>query len=440
MEDHRNVGERTGLRVVRIGTNMLTLTGSAAALGIVSGAPQAGTVGVCLLMAALALVADWIQHKIRSFRVYTILCFTLVVLTVALGRLVMPLVWIPVGVLGLIEVWSMYESRISERPAFVPHPMGLTVPILIWMVGTFGEIAALRALAFVMETGLVLLFLAWHNQKSLERTYVAASERTRVPYGKIRRLNTGLLILYLAAALVLCLVLTAVCSDSEAVFLIPYAALMLVGVIVGALIWLITLAANFLSGGQMGTAGAAPRPFDLERAEALFPWMHTFWIIVDTIFIVAGSLLILYMLYWSIYNLYYSFLAVDPETGDTRKRQNTKETRRSKRPAASRFPILAGLGPAAGIRRAYISLIRMYPSGTELPDTYTPSQIEYAVAGDAALEEEWKEVHALYEKARFAPALTDRHDLLRMRELVRRRREGELRRQEMEKRKISEIQ
>jgi hypothetical protein len=440
MEEKRNVGERTGLRVVRILTNILTLTGSAAALGIATGASKAGIVGVCLYMAVLALTADWMQHKIRSFRVYTILCFTLVVLIAALGRLVMPLVWIPVGVLGLIEVWSMYESRISERPAFVPHPMGLTVPILIWMVGTFGEIAALRALAFVMETGLVLLFLAWHNQKSLERTYVAASERTRVPYGKIQRLNTGLLILYLAAALVLCLVLTAVCSDSEAVFLIPYAALMLVGVIVGALIWLITLAANFLSGGQMGTAGVAPRPFDLEGAEALFPWMHTFWIIVDTIFIVAGSLLILYMLYWSIYNLYYSFLAVDPETGDTRKRQNTKETRRSKRPAASRFPILAGLGPAAGIRRAYISLIRMYPSGTELPDTYTPSQIEYAVAGDAALEEEWKEIHALYEKARFAPALTDRHDLLRMRELVRRRREGELRRQEMEKRKISEIQ
>ena len=126
MEDHRNVGERTGLRVVRIGTNMLTLTGSAAALGIATGASKAGIVGVCLYMAVLALTADWMQHKIRSFRVYTILCFTLVVLTAALGRLVMPLVWIPVGVLGLIEVWSMYESRISERPAFVPHPMGLT--------------------------------------------------------------------------------------------------------------------------------------------------------------------------------------------------------------------------------------------------------------------------------------------------------------------------
>lgn len=436
MEDHRNVGERTGLRVVRIGTNMLTLTGSAAALGIATGASKAGIVGVCLYMAVLALTADWMQHKIRSFRVYTILCFTLVVLTAALGRLVMPLVWIPVGVLGLIEVWSMYESRISERPAFVPHPMGLTVPILIWMVGTFGEIAALRALAFVMETGLVLLFLAWHNQKSLERTYVAASERTRVPYGKIRRLNTGLLILYLAAALVLCLVLTAVCSEQEVVFLIPYALLTAVGFVIGLFLWLIALLVGWMTGNTAGTAAAPPQPFNMESAEALFPWLHTFWIVLETVFVIVGTAMVLYLIYWSIYNLYYSFLAVDPETGDTRKRQNTKETRRSKRPAASRFPILAGLGPAAGIRRAYISLIRLHPGAKELSEAYTPTQIEYAVAGEASREEEWREIHQLYEKARFAPELVKRQDLARMRELVRRRSEEERRRQEMEKRKL----
>ena len=76
----------------------------------------------------------------------------------------------------------------------------------------------------------------------------------------------------------------------------------------------------------------------------------------------------------------------------------------------------------------------MHPGGTELPGSYTPSQIEYAVAGDEALEEEWKEIHELYEKARFAPRQTDRGDLKRMRELVRRRSEEARRRQEMKKR------
>ena len=38
MADSRNTKERMGLRVIRILTNMLMLTGSAAALGILTGA------------------------------------------------------------------------------------------------------------------------------------------------------------------------------------------------------------------------------------------------------------------------------------------------------------------------------------------------------------------------------------------------------------------
>ena len=59
MEEKRNVGERTGLRVVRILTNILTLTGSAAALGIATGASKAGIVGVCLYMAIRSCALRW---------------------------------------------------------------------------------------------------------------------------------------------------------------------------------------------------------------------------------------------------------------------------------------------------------------------------------------------------------------------------------------------
>ena len=40
------------------------------------------------------------------------------------------------------------------------------------------------------------------------------------------------------------------------------------------------------------------------------------------------------------------------------------------------------------------------------------------MAGEASREEEWREIHQLYEKARFAPELVKRQDLARMRELV----------------------
>ena len=166
----------------------------------------------------------------------------------------------------------------------------------------------------------------------------------------------------------------------------------------------------------------------------MFPWLHYFWLAMNGVMIAAGLLLAVYLAYLGLYSFYYGFLAADPETGDTRKRTNAKERKRRTRAGTDTLPLLAGIGPAAGIRRAYISLIRMHPGGTELPGSYTPSQIEYAVAGDEALEEEWKEIHELYEKARFAPRQTDRGDLRRMRELVRRRSEEARRRQEMKKR------
>lgn len=439
MRNDRTAGERTGLRVIRIITNIVMLAGLAAALGMLAGASRFAILAICLFMSAVAVAADQIRHRVRSFCVFTILCLGLVALTALVSSLTVPKFLIPLVAISLAEVWCLYEGRIEQRPVFIPSPYYLVLPILIWLLGTFSDVKQLLALAFCMETALVLLFLAWHNQKSLDRTYYAASERARVPYGKIRRLNASLLFLYLAAALVLCVCLTAVCSDEGTVFWLIDGVVMLAGLIVGAVLWLFITLFGWMSGGGGGTAGPI-NPFNIEAAEEAYPWLQTFWTVVEWILIAAGAALILYMIYWSLYNLYYSFLSVDPETGDTRKRYHTREKRRKIRTGEGRLPerlpILAGLGSAAGIRRAYISLVRMYPNGTKVPAFYTPSQIELAVAGDEALEEEWQEIHRLYEKARFAPELTDRGDLQRMRELVRRRSEAELRRQEMVKRKL----
>lgn len=439
MENNQTTRERTGLRAVRVMTNMLMLTGSAAALGLLVGASPPALAAICLYMAAAALAADQIQHRVRSFRIYIGICIGIAALTALLSSYVIPSIRIPLTVISLAEIWCLYEGRITQRPAFAPKPYYLLLPIFIWMLGTFSDAKTLRPLSFAMETALVLLFLAWHNQKSLERTYYAASGRARVPYGKIRRLNASLLFVYLAAALLLCAGLTAVCSDDGGVFWVLEAFLTLVAIIAGALVWLFIMLLNWLTGGNMG-AMAPINPLDPEAAEELFPWLHTLWIIIDGVIIVAGAAVVIYLIYWNLYNLYYGFLAADPETGDTGKRFNARERKRRIRAGSGRpqdrFPILAGLGPAAGIRREYISLVRMHPEGARIPGTYTPSQIELAVAGEEAREEEWQEIHQLYEKARFAPQLADRNDLRRMRELVRRRSEAERRRQEMVRRRL----
>ena len=435
MEETRVIRESMGLRVICVLTNILMLTGAVAALGIFTGASVMSIVSVCLFMAAVALEADRIQHRVRSFRVYTGACLVIVILTVAVGSFAMPQAWIPLTALGFAEIWALYEGRVSHRAAFVPQPYGLLMPALIWLVGTFGEMPALCTLAFGIEIALVLLFLAWHNQVSMARTYMTASERTRVPYRKIRHLNTGLLAVYLAAALILCAGLTAVCSGDEYVFMILEAVMVLLAWIIGFVVSLIVMLVSWLTGGGAG-APLAFRPFNLRAAEELFPWLRYFFLVIEGALILAGLILVLYMIYLGLYNFYYSFLAADPETGDTRKRVNTKESRRRLLKEKEKPPFLAGIGPAAGIRRAYISLIRMHPGGTEIPESYTPSQIEYALVGDEAMDEEWREIHELYEKARFAPRQVNRSDLKRMRELVRRRGEEASRRKEMKKRRL----
>ena len=89
MSDPRIIRERMGLRVIRILTNMLMLTGSAAALGIFTGASEVPLSSVCLFMAAVAVAADRIQHRIRTFPAYTAACACIAILTAVLGRALM---------------------------------------------------------------------------------------------------------------------------------------------------------------------------------------------------------------------------------------------------------------------------------------------------------------------------------------------------------------
>lgn len=60
MENNQTTRERIGLRAVRVMTNMLMLTGSAAALGLFVGASPPALAAICLYMAVVALAVDQI--------------------------------------------------------------------------------------------------------------------------------------------------------------------------------------------------------------------------------------------------------------------------------------------------------------------------------------------------------------------------------------------
>ena len=248
-------------------------------------------------------------------------------------------------------------------------PGYLLFPAFVYIGGIITELSALKALAVGAEIVLALLYLAWLNQKSLEHTYVAASERTRVPYRKIGLLNGGLLAAYLVLAGLICLVLTAIYSGDDLLMQLPLLALRLAGLVIYALLWIFSHI--FPSGGDGAASADGGGPLQMPAGQELFPWMHTLWFILERVFGVVFLMLLAYAFYRSLYDFYYDFRAADPETGDTRKRTETREKiRRTRRERLSPLDF----SPRARIRREYRRYILSLP-GKEKIEAFSKSGV-----------------------------------------------------------------
>lgn len=414
--DNRIVRERTGLRTVRVLTDLLVLELFSAAACILAEVPRRGILFCALLMAGLALGSDQIQHRIRRLFPYTAACLALSLSVTALSGLVDPLVWKIFGVICLIQVSSLYSGRVRGTYVFAPMPGYLLFPAFVYVGGIVAEIRALKVLAVGAEIVLALLYLAWLNLKSLEHTYVAASERTRVPYRKIGRLNGGLLAIYLVLTGLICLILTAIWSGDDLLMALPLLAVRLAGLVIYALLWIFSHIFPSIGDGAASADGGGP--LQMPAGQELFPWMHTLWYILERVFGIVFLLILAYAFYRSLYDFYYDFRAADPETGDTRKRTETREkVQRRRRERLSPLDF----SPGARIRREYRKYILSRPGRNRIEASHTPAQLEEAAGGPGkGPDDDRKLIHDLYEKARYGGGKVTGEDLEEMRAAVRR--------------------
>lgn len=414
--DNRIVRERTGLRAVRVLTNLLILDLFSAAACILAGVPRRGMLICALLMAALALGSDQIQHRIRRLFPYTAACLALSLSVTALSGLVDPLVWKIFGAICLVQVSSLYSGRVRGTYVFAPVPGYLLFPAFVYVGGIVAKIRALKALAVGAEIFLALLYLAWLNLKSLEHTYVAASERTRVPYRKIGRLNGGLLAIYLILAGLICLVLTAIWSGDDLLMELPLLALRLAGLLIYAILWIFSHIFPSIGDGAASQAGDGA--MQMPAGQELFPWIHTLWYVLERVFGVVFLLILAYAFYRSLYDFYYDFRAADPETGDTRKRTETREkVRRRRRERLSPLDF----SPRARIRREYRKYILSQPGRDKIEPFHTPAQLEEAAGGPGkGPGDDRMLIHDLYEKARYGAGKVTGEELEKMKSAIRR--------------------
>lgn len=414
--DNKIVRERMGLRIIRVLTNLLVLELFSGGVCILTEVSRRGMVICALLMAALALGSDQIQHRIRRLGPYTAFCLLLSFSVTVISGLTDPFLWKIFGVICLVQVSCLYSARVRGNYVFAPMPGYLLFPAFVYIGGVITEIDSLKALAVGAEILLALLYLAWLNLKSLEHTYVAASERTRVPYRKIGLLNGGLLAVYLILAGLVCLLLTAVYSGDDLLMELPLLAFRLAGLVIYAILWLFYHL--FPSGGDGAAAADGGGPLLMPEGQELFPWIHTLWYILERVFGVVFLIILAYAFYRSLYDFYYDFKAADPETGDTRKRTETREkVRRRRREKLSPLDF----SPRARVRREYRKYILSQPGRARIEPSHTPAQLEEAAGGPGRTAgENRKVIHDLYEKARYGEDRVTKEDLEEIRAAIRR--------------------
>ena len=207
-DDNRIRPESRYLHGIRMATNCL-LTGQISAFaGMLTKSSPLQILSACAVLAAFSLAADRIQHRIRAFGRYSVFMLT------SAGAACLCLLFInrklfPVHAsLLVLFTLSFYMGRIRQRRVFYPEIHMLVYPAVIYIAGRIAKSAALQLLGISCEILLVLLFLQFRNQKSLDYTLMIAENYARVPFGRITRMNNTILAVYLLFSMGLAVLLS----------------------------------------------------------------------------------------------------------------------------------------------------------------------------------------------------------------------------------------
>ena len=320
------------------------------------------------------------------------------------------------GVLAVLAAWASMAGRAAGKRYFYPEAGWLVYPFVIYAFGTGFKNETVMTLAFAAEVVIVVLFIFYKNAVSLEHTFLAAKEHVRVPYMKIRKLNTAMLSLFLVLTAITVAVLGTLFDGQKIVDAVGrllftfYAAVMLL------ILKLLSLLP--LSGG--GTAAAAEEAAGAQEpleAAANNPLLELIWLWLERIVLVITAAAILFIIYYLLKEFVFDLKASDAEGRDVRKRIDRAETKkkipREKESGLSVFDF----SPAARIRRLYLGYMKLQPGAKNIRSSETPEeQMETAGCVSDAREE----IRALYEEARYAPERADAGRLAAMREAIER--------------------
>ena len=387
-ESKRFKAETTGLFVVRIISNCILVASFDAAFGMMFDlSPLLICISACEMLVYLAL-AMLLRRRFRSFIVFCLVHFAGILL-VTFGAPYM--FYVHLILASWISAIALYDY-ISGRRMIYPGIGHIIYPFIIFIAGFTTGRQNVILLGVLSETAFLILFMLRRNFESLDNVFIASSDYVRVPYEKMRRMNLFLAIFFILASLLVAFVLGLFIDGGQLVYLIGRGFVLVMAAIFIGLVWLFSHIFPNADGALAG--GMAGGMMSFEQIMEEHPILMLLWHMFEFAAYAVAALIMIYLFYKFIRDLYYEFRSAVPENGDKRivleTKEESEETEQRQRSAKP------GLGPEGRIRRKYIRLVRGSGRQKEIADSMTPREIEEKIGGDAL-----RDLHEAYEKARY---------------------------------------
>ena len=387
-ESKRFKAETTGLLAVRIISDCMLVVSFDAAFGMMFDlSPLLICISACEMLIYLAL-AMLLRRRFKSFTIFCLVHFAGVLL-VTFGAPYM--FYVHLVLASWISAIALYDY-ISGRRMIYPGIGHIIYPFAVFIAGFTTGRQNIVILAVLSETVFLILFMLRRNFESLDNVFITSSEYVRVPYEKMRRMNTFLAAAFVLASLLVAVILGLIFDGEQLIFLIARGVVLVMAAIFIGLVWLFSHifpnADSALAGGMTG--GIA----NFEQIMEEHPILMLLWHLFEYAAYAVAAGIIVYLTYRFVRDLYYEFRSAIPENGDKRimleTREESEETEirhRSGKP---------GFSSEDRIRRRYIRLVRGSGRQKELTDSMTPRESEEKIG-----REELSDLHDAYEKARY---------------------------------------
>lgn len=387
-EQKRFKAEPTSLFVVRIISNCLLVVSFDAAFGMLFSLPPILVCISSLEMLIYLALAMLLRRKFKSLFMFGLVHIAGILL-VTFGAPYM--FYVHLVLASWISVLALYDY-ISGHRMLYPGIFHIVYPFVMFIAGFTTDSQNVIVLSVITETVFMVLFMLRRNFESLDHVFISSSKYVRVPYARMRRMNTYLAVVFILASIVVAVILGLIFDGEQLIYLIGKGfVLIMAGVFVG-IVWLFShlfpnaddvLAAA--SAGNMGSLFA-----ELENHPLLMLLWHLFEYAMYAVTIVVVT----FLAYRFIRDLYYEFRSAVPENGDKRVFLQTREEREEIETA--KRPKKPGFSEKDRVRRKYIRLVRESGRQGEISHSMTPEEIEEKVG-----RPELTALHEDYERARY---------------------------------------